>query len=96
MAYRIFINYRRDDTIGMAGRLHDRLAQTFGDANLFMDVDHIPVGADFVEHLNKQVAGCDVLLAVIGPDWLSSFFQSVGEVTGDSTTGRAWCATRGR
>jgi tetratricopeptide (TPR) repeat protein len=72
MAIKIFINYRRDDSIGMAGRLHDRLAQTFGRDNLFMDVDHIPVGADFVTHLNNQVAACDILLVVIGPSWLSA------------------------
>jgi hypothetical protein len=70
MAVKIFINYRRDDSIGMAGRLHDRLAQTFGRDNLFMDVDHIPVGADFVTYLNDQVAACDVILVVIGPNWL--------------------------
>jgi len=70
MAGKIFINYRREDTIGMAGRLHDRLAQDFGPDNIFMDVDNIPVGEDFVAHLNGQVAGCDVVLAVIGPAWL--------------------------
>ena len=35
-----------------------------------MDVDHIPVGVDFVAHLNNQVAACDVVLVVIGPNWL--------------------------
>jgi hypothetical protein len=50
----------------------DRLAQTFGRNNLFMDVDHIPAGADFVEYLNSQVAACDVFLAVIGPNWLNA------------------------
>jgi TIR domain len=70
MAVKIFINYRRDDSIGMAGRLHDRLAQTFGRDNLFMDADHIPVGANFVTYLNDQVAACDVILVVIGPKWL--------------------------
>jgi TIR domain len=70
MAVKIFINYRRDDSIGMAGRLHDRLAQTFGRDNLFMDVDHIPVGADFVTYLNNQVAACDVILVIIAPNWL--------------------------
>jgi len=70
MAGKIFTNYRRDDSIGMAGRLHDRLAQTFGRDKLFMDVDHIPAGADFVAHLNNQVAECDVVLAIIGPNWL--------------------------
>jgi len=71
MAGKIFINYRRDDSIGMAGRLHDRLAQTFGRDKLFMDVDHIPAGVDFVEHLNNQVAECDVILVVVGPNWLN-------------------------
>src|ERR1043166_5731565 len=72
MAGRIFINYRRDDSIGTAGRLHDRLVQAFGRKNLFMDVDTIPAGVDFVEHLNTQVAKCDVFLAVIGPRWLDA------------------------
>jgi hypothetical protein len=66
----IFINYRREDSMGITGRLHDRLAKTFGWKNLFMDVDSIPPGIDFVRHLNKHVATCDILLAVIGPDWL--------------------------
>jgi hypothetical protein len=68
----IFINYRRDDSMGMAGRLYDRLAQAFGQENLFMDVDHIPAGVDFVNHLNNQVAACDVFIAVIGPNWLDA------------------------
>ena len=72
MAGKIFINYRRDDFIGMAGRLYDRLAQTFGRDKLFMDVDHIPVGVDFVAHLNSQVAECKVVLVVIGPNWLKA------------------------
>src|SRR5262245_17632367 len=72
MAGRIFINYRRDDSASTAGRLRDRLAQTFGDQNLFMDVDNIPAGVDFVDYLPGQVAACDVFLAVIGPNWLDA------------------------
>ena len=72
MAVKVFINYRRDDSIGMAGRLHDRLAQTFGSDNLFMDVDNIPVGRDFADYLNGQVAACDAMLTVIGPNWLTA------------------------
>ena len=72
MPDKIFINYRRDDSIGTAGRLHDRLAQTFGQNNIFMDVDHIPAGVDFVMHLNSKVATCKIFLAVIGPHWLDA------------------------
>jgi tetratricopeptide (TPR) repeat protein len=72
VATKVFINYRRDDSIGTAGRLHDRLAQTFGQKNIFMDVDSIPAGVDFVADLNSQVAACDVVLVVIGPNWLDA------------------------
>jgi tetratricopeptide (TPR) repeat protein len=72
MTGKIFINYRRDDSIGTAGRLHDRLAQAFGRKNLFMDVDHIPAGVDFVDHLNSQVGRCDIFLVIIGPNWLNA------------------------
>ena len=72
MTGKIFINYRRDDSISTAGRLHDRLAQAFGRKNLFMDVDNIPAGVDFVDYLHNQVAACDVFLAVIGPNWVDA------------------------
>ena len=72
MAGKIFINYRRDDSIAVAGRLHDRLAEAFGRDNLFMDVDNIPVGINFEDYLNNQVAQCDAVLSVIGPNWLNA------------------------
>jgi hypothetical protein len=76
MADKIFINYRREDSIGTAGRLRDRLAEAFGEENLFMDVDNIPAGVDFAADLNSQVAACRVFLAVIGPNWLDAKDES--------------------
>src|SRR5262245_28194036 len=76
MPGKIFVNYRRDDVIAAAGRLHDRLAQAFGRRNIFMDVDHIPAGVDFVTYLDRQVAACDVFLAVIGPRWIDERDES--------------------
>ena len=70
MATKVFISYRREDAAGHAGRVHDRLAKEFGANLLFMDVDGIPLGVDFVKALHEEVAKCGVLLAVIGPDWL--------------------------
>ncbi|MBA3868456.1 MAG: TIR domain-containing protein [Anaerolineae bacterium] len=67
---RIFINYRRQDSEGYVGRLYDHLAQHFETQDIFMDVDSIPPGADFVETLEKAIAGCDVLIAMIGPQWV--------------------------
>src|SRR5262249_50328446 len=66
---RIMISYRREDSAGMAGRLYDRLERQFGRENIFMDVDAIPFGVDFREHLRDAVAQCEVLLAVIGKHW---------------------------
>ena len=68
---RIFINYRRQDSEGYVGRLFDTLAQQFDRADIFMDVDNIKPGADFVSVLEEAVANCDVFLAVIGPIWTS-------------------------
>jgi hypothetical protein len=68
---RVFISYRRSDSAGHAGRVLDRLSSEFGIENLFMDVDAIPLGVNFVRVIREQVSKCDVLLVVIGPEWLS-------------------------
>lgn len=67
----IFINYRRDDVPGVAGRLYDHLAQKFPPRQLFIDVDAIKPGLDFVEQIDTQIAQCHVVLAVIGTHWLA-------------------------
>jgi TIR domain/PASTA domain len=72
----IFISYRREDSAGHAGRLSDRLATTFGRDRVFMDVEAIEAGVDFVEAIERAVASCDVLLAVIGREWLGSKDES--------------------
>ena len=68
----IFINYRRDDAPGVAGRLFDYLAGRFSKDDLFMDVDAMKPGVDFAKQLDTQVSQCRVLLAVIGPHWLDA------------------------
>jgi hypothetical protein len=69
---KIFINYRRGDDAGFTGRLFDRLETHFSNEKLFIDVDSIAPGLDFVRVLDEQVAQCDVLLAVIGAAWLGA------------------------
>ena len=68
----IFISYRRDDSIGHAGRLYDRLSAQFGEDQLFMDLDHIEPGDDFVQVINDAVGSCEILIALIGKNWLAS------------------------
>src|SRR5262249_52097574 len=60
------------DSAAFAGRVQDRLVQEFGRDLLFMDVDAIPLGVNFVTALRDAVAKCEVLLAVIGPHWLDA------------------------
>lgn len=68
----IFISYRRGDSAGAAGRLFDRLEQKLGRRRVFMDVDSIEPGLDFVDVLNRHLEQCDAMLVVIGPSWLEA------------------------
>src|ERR1043166_4365500 len=66
----IIISYRRTDSDAITGRIRDRLAAHFGDDSIFMDVDSIPLGTDFREHIKQALATNDILIAVVGPKWL--------------------------
>ena len=68
----IFISYRRQETSHLAGRLYDRLADRFGESQVFIDVATIEPGVDFAEEIFRAVAACTVLLAIIGPTWLTA------------------------
>jgi uncharacterized RDD family membrane protein YckC len=68
---RIFISYRREETAYPAGWLFDRLAGRFGGGQVFKDVDSIDPGDDFVDKITRAVGSCDVLLALIGDQWLT-------------------------
>lgn len=68
----VFLSYRRADTLQWAGRLFDHLSKSFGKSQVFMDIEGgIPRGADFEQTLERALAGCDALLALIGPAWLT-------------------------
>jgi formylglycine-generating enzyme required for sulfatase activity len=69
MPGKIFVSYRRDDDRSTAARVRDRLAASFGDANVFMDVDKLIAGQRFDTELEKALSQTDVFLAVIGPRW---------------------------
>jgi transcriptional regulator with XRE-family HTH domain len=69
---RIFISYRRDDQAALAGRLYDKLAARFGDAQVFVDVCSIETGVDYYDVLEQALSQCQVLLAIIGKDWITA------------------------
>lgn len=66
----IFINYRREDSAGHSGRLFDALSSHFA-GRLFMDVDTLEPGVDFVEAIERAVGSCEALIVVIGREWLT-------------------------
>jgi hypothetical protein len=68
----IFISYRRDDSREITGRICDRLIGKFGRETVFRDVDSIPAGKDFREHINKTIGNCRVVVAIIGTNWLEA------------------------
>src|SRR5262245_50531748 len=68
----IFISYRRGESIAAAGRIRDRLVQKYGRHRVFVDVEDIRHGEDFVKVLRERLGKCGVVLAVIGPHWVSA------------------------
>ncbi len=66
---KIVISYRRQDSEAITGRIRDRLASQYGDASIFMDIDSIPFGVDFRDHIGEALRETDMLIAVIGPKW---------------------------
>jgi hypothetical protein len=68
---KVFLSYRREDTRHQAARLYDRLADRFGGDNVFLDVDSVPPGTDFSIAIDESLAKCSILLALIGPRWLT-------------------------
>ena len=69
MKHSIFISYRREDSEGEAGRLYDDLVRAYGANAVFMDVAGIAPGLDFRKAIDDNVAGCGVLLVIVGPQW---------------------------
>jgi conflict system STAND superfamily ATPase/TIR domain-containing protein len=67
---KIFISYRRLDTGQIAGRIYDRLAREIPQDEIFFDIDTIPPGVDFKQHISKAVSSSAVLLVLIGEKWV--------------------------
>jgi TIR domain len=68
----IFISYRREDTSGYADRVFKALNKRglFED-KVFIDVDNLAPGDDFVRAIGDKLDACDVLIALIGSHWLT-------------------------
>jgi hypothetical protein len=80
----IFVSYRRSDSSGIVGRIIDRLDTSFGNDRIFRDLDAIDPGQDFGEVINRALQQCEVLLVVIGDEWISAA-NAAGERRLDNT-----------
>ena len=69
---RIFLSYRREDASAYAGRVYDRLVAHFGAGQVFMDIDQIEPGEDFVQVIDRKVGACETAVVLIGKGWLSA------------------------
>ncbi len=69
---KISISYRRADSEAMTGRIFDRLTTYYGKEAIFRDIEDIPAGIDFRQHINETLLKTNVLLAIVGPKWLGA------------------------
>ena len=68
---RIFLSYRRADSAQVTGRIYDGLISPFGKENVFKDVYSIRYGTDLRKEIEASVSRCNVMLAIIGKNWLT-------------------------
>jgi hypothetical protein len=68
----VFISYRRDESAGYAGRIADTLVEHFGKDKVFRDIDSLEPGLDFSEAIERAIESSEVLIAVIGKNWLTA------------------------
>jgi hypothetical protein len=65
----IFVSYRRDDSAAIVYHMYDILTARYGAGTVFIDIDDVPGGVDFRDHVNAVLRETDLVLAVVGPDW---------------------------
>jgi hypothetical protein len=68
----VFISYRREDAGPYARLLKEHLSGRFPGVPVFMDLDSIEAGVDFAEAIKSALSSCVVLIALIGPKWLTA------------------------
>jgi len=72
----VFINYRREETAGEARALFNDLVAELGEGSVFMDVDNIALGRDFREVIQERLASSDLMLALVGKNWVNATNRS--------------------
>lgn len=68
---RIFLSYRIKDSVHATAAIAGLLARHYGQDNVFRDRDSLPLGAVYPRRIRRELERSDVVLAVIGPSWLT-------------------------
>lgn len=87
---KVFVSYRRDDSAGYAQALYRELLQHFSSDLLFMDVDSLEPGVDFVRIIQEAVGQCDVLVALIGKRWVAGEPGGTSRLDNEKETMFGW------
>jgi Flp pilus assembly protein TadD len=66
---KVFICYRREDTSGYAGRLHDWLELAYPGLAVFLDARSIDAGTQYRDEIRLALESSSVLVALIGRRW---------------------------
>ena len=70
LSMKIFLSYRRSDvSLYLVPFLQKALAQVPGAEEVFLDVESLPIGAEFAPALREGIEQADLVLALIGPEW---------------------------
>jgi formylglycine-generating enzyme required for sulfatase activity len=74
---KIFISYRRLDSAAEARLVYKELEAVFGKENIIKDVHNFRLGRDFRQEITDGVNACDIMLVLIGEDWLTILNQRI-------------------
>jgi TIR domain/SIR2-like domain len=67
----VFVSYRRSDSPSAARQIADALKARFGADNVFFDTRDLAAGTDWHRDIEERVRASDVIVAVIGPHWVT-------------------------
>ena len=68
----VFISYRRDDAASEAILFRDAVRREYGEKSVFMDTSSLQAGSVWSDEIKAGLSTADLVIVVIGPEWLRS------------------------
>lgn len=82
MQMKLFISYRRNDSMHAAHRVRLLLVQKFGGDSVFIDRE-IPAGREWAEHIRAVLATCSGVVVMVGDEFLRRLSSPRGDDDAD-------------